>query len=742
MATADSDIYESGSSRETSPKRSLSISKSLKGLFKTSNGANAANTQVTNDVPLLSTKEKHDGLKSMASSKEKELLSCRGGATKGQNISPPKHSGITGLGKLSMPSRRHGGLDTYGSQESIISDEERTSAGSGKEGSSYVPLSTSPIDRDSMVRNQCLSYNSQLENDGRIDVELSKNPKETEASVRRSRSIQSHRNNSFAFRPRAASNPAQRSSNAQRENRERANTASIDILLSHENESRCVIKTERFAVYEDGHHIHNLRVVPLVNDIDHLLAKHKTSFSLSGFFKPNRSSVDENENLGTALSLLPENRQNFHKRLSQIIDEEDPRDNEAADENSSGSESTDVDSSEESNSDLGSGSETQTSNGVSKQSSVPKMVNKDSVIGTAELKLINQLSEKIEHGFSPTVEVCSTSDSTITKKQHFCEKYGNSIGVLGQGAYGVVKLCYKPATSTELVTKAKTYLQDGKFFYAVKELKARPDESTEKFNTRLTSEFVIGLSLSGGNKSKPPQSRGHPNILNVFDLMQTSTAFYEVMEFCPSGDLYSLMTRTSKSGNYLHPLEADCFMKQLLNAVKYMHQHGVAHCDLKPENLLFLPTGVLKVCDFGTSSVFQTAWEKKVHFQTGAAGSEPYVAPEEFIPKNQYDPRLVDCWSCGIIYCVMILGHYLWKSAIKGKDAVYDAFLEDMEKHEEYYVFEEMRHVSSEINRCRRAALYHIFQVEPTRRISVDKLLNSAWMKKTKCCIEYDRKKT
>lgn len=513
------------------------------------------------------------------------------------------------------------------------------------------------------------------------------------------------------------------------------------MLLSHENESKCIYHSDHFAIYEDGHHIHHLKVAPIIHDLEQSLAKPKSTFSLSGFFKTHRSNVEENENLATAMSLLPGNRFNFHKRLSQIIDEEFVDEPDDEDNVNSGSHADENKYSDHSNmSDAESESEQDMDyEALGKANNVPKIVNKQSVIGAEELKLINQLTEKIDRGF-PTGNNAvegSPTGTELSKKQHLCEKYGKSIGIIGQGAYGVVKLCYKEFDRDDPNSNDNTYFHDNKLFYAVKELKPRPDEPPKKFSTRLTSEFVIGLSLSGGNKSRRCSTKSHPNILNVIDLMQTQNAFYEVMEFCPSGDLYSLMTRTSKSGAVLHQLEADCFMKQLLHGIQYMHDHGVAHCDIKPENLLFLPTGILKICDFGTSSVFQTAWEKKAHFQAGAAGSEPYVAPEEFIPKQEYDPRLVDCWSCGIIYCVMVLGHYLWKVAIKGKDTVYDAFLEDMQKHGEYYVFEEMKHVSPDMSRYRTAALYHIFQVNPEKRITIDDLLRTSWMKRTKCCVTY-----
>ncbi|CDO91834.1 unnamed protein product [Kluyveromyces dobzhanskii CBS 2104] len=761
MASSTADSSEPRISRESSLKRSLSISKSLKGLFKSGANNNASGSASTaaasssSEVPTLTSKDKQDGLKHMAASKERELQTSRRGATS-PSISPTRHVSLSNLGKLSISTRPNGvqaDPNVIHETSALTSDEDSGDQSFGKrQSSSNRSSSLSNEEQENVVNKHHVPEKVIADLDelicGSIDTQLSQSANETDASLRRSRSTQRKRLNSFSLRPRALSNPGQNPNHPSKDHRERSNTSSIDLLVNHDSDARVAYCSDQFRVYEDGHHVHNLKVVPIVDDLEQSLNKPKSSFSFSGFFKTHRTIADDGENLATALSLLPANRFNFHKRLSQIIDDEHKVavdeegkiiDNGNSDSDSDHSNSSSTDSNP---SDVESESDEDYEN-LAKNSSVPKIVNEKSVIGAKELKLINQLTEKIDNGSclkSAKSDSTAGETSAVSRKQNLCDKYGKSIGIIGQGAYGVVKLCYKFIDPAEPDLKDNTYFHDNKLFYAVKELKPRTDEPPKKFSTRLTSEFVIGLSLSGGNKTRRTSTRSHPNILKVIDLMQTPNAFYEVMEFCPSGDLYSLMTRTSRSNSVLHPLEADCFMKQLLHGIQYMHDHGVAHCDIKPENLLFLPSGVLKICDFGTSSVFQTAWEKKAHFQSGPAGSEPYVAPEEFIPKQQYDPRLVDCWSCGIIYCVMVLGHYLWKIAIEGKDTVYDAFVEDMRKRGEYYVFEEMKHVSPDMSRYRTAALYHIFQVDPNKRITVDSLLKSSWMKRTRCCVTYPPK--
>ncbi|CAI4034606.1 hypothetical protein SMKI_11G0520 [Saccharomyces mikatae IFO 1815] len=472
---------------------------------------------------------------------------------------------------------------------------------------------------------------------------------------------------------------------------------------------RCIIEQDGFKVYEDGSHEHNIKLSGLIAKMEKSnfpsthrqgsLSRPKLGISLSGLFKHHKGECD----IENALSLLPT--------------EEKP---EAIHEKITGQSSAD-----------GNGSSL-----TQKKEDYLKIVNPDASLGSDELKLINSLSNKIHKSLQNFLQEknLKPEESISEQAPTFQEKYGHPVGVVGAGAYGEVKLCARSRTDKDSPS-FDTYHDKKYIYYAVKEVKPKQDSDLEKFCTKITSEFIIGHSLSHYHKNgKKPA----PNILKIFDILEDSSSFIEVMEFCPAGDLYSMLVGKSKSKGGLHPLEADCFMKQLLYGVKFMHNHGIAHCDLKPENILFYPHGLLKICDFGTSSVFQTAWERRVHAQKGIIGSEPYVAPEEFVDGEYYDPRLIDCWSCGVVYITMILGHYLWKIASREKDMSYDEFYKEMKRDSKFKIFEELKHVNSELATNRKIALYRIFQWEPSKRISVDQLLDLPWMRQTICCLIYD----
>ncbi|KAI1306464.1 serine/threonine-protein kinase HAL4/sat4 [Mortierella claussenii] len=151
-----------------------------------------------------------------------------------------------------------------------------------------------------------------------------------------------------------------------------------------------------------------------------------------------------------------------------------------------------------------------------------------------------------------------------------------------------------------------------------------------------------------------------------------------VMEFAPGGDLFNLLT---KSYPPISLQEKHCLWRQLLNGVQYMHSMGVAHRDLKPENILIDVTGrILKITDFGIANVFKSVGDPYPLPCRGIIGSEPYIAPEEFY-QEEYDPRAVDVWACGIIFYVMYYSAMPWARADRKKDARFARFINDIMTH-------------------------------------------------------------
>ncbi|KAF5376891.1 hypothetical protein D9615_007226 [Tricholomella constricta] len=236
----------------------------------------------------------------------------------------------------------------------------------------------------------------------------------------------------------------------------------------------------------------------------------------------------------------------------------------------------------------------------------------------------------------------TTGDSAVSlaKKYGVCQKVA-----IGKGATSVVRLAHKWDRAEEKL-------------YAVKQFRARRKNETEKeYVKKLTAEFCISSTLH------------HPNVVETVDLIQDENQHWcEVMEFCPGGDLYAAIKKGGMS-----PSEVECCFKQILMGVGYLHSQGVAHRDIKPENLFFDTKGHLKIGDYGASTVYRLPWEATIHMSTGLCGSEPYIAPEQFLGKP-YDARLVDIWACGIVYYCLHFQELPWRVAQPASDSLFSTY--------------------------------------------------------------------
>ncbi|KAH6894752.1 kinase domain-containing protein [Thelonectria olida] len=280
------------------------------------------------------------------------------------------------------------------------------------------------------------------------------------------------------------------------------------------------------------------------------------------------------------------------------------------------------------------------------------------------------------------------------------EKYGKCQEVVGRGAFGIVRISHKEVGG------------GGQKLFAVKEFRRGPEETEKKYSTRLAAEFCISSSLC------------HPNVIHTLDLLKDAKGNYcEVMEFCAGGDLYTLILPSGK----LEVQEADCFFKQMVRGVKYLHETGVAHHDLKPENLLLTSRGALKITDFGNSECIRMPWEVDAHFVSGIRGSAPYIAPEEYTDK-EFDARPVDVWACGVIYMAMQTGRHLWHLAKKDEDELYARYLEGRRDEDGYGPIESLHRVD-----CRNV-IYSVLDPHPTRRLTATQILKSKWVREIQLC--------
>lgn len=164
-------------------------------------------------------------------------------------------------------------------------------------------------------------------------------------------------------------------------------------------------------------------------------------------------------------------------------------------------------------------------------------------------------------------------------------KYGKFGKVLGSGAGGSVRLLKR---SSDGVT------------FAVKQFRERHSWESEKdYSKKVTAEFCIGSTLH------------HGNIIETMDIVQENARWFEVMEYAPF-DLFAIVMTGKMSRD-----EIACSFLQIVNGVYYLHNMGLAHRDLKLDNVVVNEHGIMKLIDFGSATVFKYPFENELVRATG-----------------------------------------------------------------------------------------------------------------------------
>lgn len=137
----------------------------------------------------------------------------------------------------------------------------------------------------------------------------------------------------------------------------------------------------------------------------------------------------------------------------------------------------------------------------------------------------------------------------------------------------------------------------------------------------------------------------HPNIVAYGGFLRSGDSFNIIMEYCENGSLLTIMKRYGKFSDQL----AGVYIAQVLEGLKYLHDQGVIHRDIKAANILTTKSGVVKLADFGVASKLSEASAKNV------AGSPYWMAPE-IIELNGAGPSS-DIWSLGCTVIELLKGH-------------------------------------------------------------------------------------
>ncbi|CAK1586082.1 unnamed protein product [Parnassius mnemosyne] len=147
----------------------------------------------------------------------------------------------------------------------------------------------------------------------------------------------------------------------------------------------------------------------------------------------------------------------------------------------------------------------------------------------------------------------------------------------------------------------------------------------------------------------------HPNVVRLYEVIDTQTKLYLILELGDGGDLYDYIMRHDSG---LSESLARDYFRQIVRAISYCHRLHVVHRDLKPENVVFFEKlGVVKLTDFGFSNKYCPGQKLET-----SCGSLAYSAPEILLG-DSYDAPAVDVWSLGVILYMLVCGQAPFQEA-------------------------------------------------------------------------------
>ncbi|XP_004349150.2 serine/threonine-protein kinase SAPK2 [Capsaspora owczarzaki ATCC 30864] len=274
--------------------------------------------------------------------------------------------------------------------------------------------------------------------------------------------------------------------------------------------------------------------------------------------------------------------------------------------------------------------------------------------------------------------------------EYFTADESSQNNILGVGQFGVVMVSTRKSTGKE---------------YAVKMINKKRFLLRQKILHDINSEIEILKCIN------------HPGIVRIEDVYETSHVLYIVMELMRGGDLLDFTLSRTR----LQDHEAKFLFYQVVSALCHLHDRGITHRDLKPDNILLdrridvndlvgYRTIRVKIADFGFAKMVGES-----SFMNSVCGTPAYVAPEVMKRgghNNGYQKN-VDCWSLGVMLYTALAGTLPFDDKSDQLSQVLAL----------QFAPDKWKHVSP-------AAIHLISQllvVDPAKRYSIRDALNHAW---------------
>lgn len=223
-----------------------------------------------------------------------------------------------------------------------------------------------------------------------------------------------------------------------------------------------------------------------------------------------------------------------------------------------------------------------------------------------------------------------------------------------------------------------------------------------KYQTQFVCKMINNKNVNGNNQTTYQREvtalvhLDHPNIIHIYDRFVENGMMYIILEYCAGGTLKDTI-------EYYHGIKGQLlheYTLQILEALKYVHDNGYAHNDIKPANIFITAHGQIKLADFGLT-------ESGVIETSRFCGSFDYMSPES-IQRIPHDPLKSDIWSLGITLYELASGNLPF-GAQNGSELLYEIKCG----------YEKIPYISSTMSNVIKMCLMK----DPSKRPTVDQLL-------------------
>jgi calcium-dependent protein kinase len=266
------------------------------------------------------------------------------------------------------------------------------------------------------------------------------------------------------------------------------------------------------------------------------------------------------------------------------------------------------------------------------------------------------------------------------------DDYEMGATVLGEGVTGEVVKAW---------SKSKSFSQVARPAYAVKTIHLVGAEAIKLERMRREVDVLMRVD--------------HPHIARIDDVYETGEATHLVMECCEGGDVcdrYNAIGRFSEE-------DAASTIRQMLLAIQYLHNQGIAHCDIKMEHFMYISkeSSVLKLIDFGLCQ----RWEADMPNLIDPVGSFGWVAPE--VLGRSYTNKC-DLWGLGCIAFNLIMGFKPFNSEVSKEN--FQALRKGIYRTKEA--------MWSKVSEEAGDFIRKLLEVDPDRRPTAQEALKHPWM--------------